>query len=46
MPALERGQRELREYLDGPMRERRFGGMVTEWEDYVRLFQQVRGETA
>jgi hypothetical protein len=46
MPTLESGQRELRKYLDGPMRERRFGGMVTEWEDYVRLFQHVRGETA
>jgi len=46
MPTFERGQRELRKYLDGPMRERRFGGMVTEWEDYERLFQRVRGETA
>ncbi len=46
LPGVERGQRELRKYFDGPMRERRFGGMVTEWEDYVRLFQHVRGETA
>jgi hypothetical protein len=42
----ERGRRELRKYLDGAMRERRFGGMVTEWEDYARLFQHVHGETA
>ena len=46
MSRVERGQRELRKYLDGDMRERRFGGMVTEWEDYLRLFQHVRGETA
>jgi hypothetical protein len=46
LPALMRGQRELRKYLDGPMNEPRFGGMVTEWQDYVRLFQHVRGETA
>ena len=46
LPGVERGQRELRKYLDGNMRERRFGGMVEEWDDYVRLFRQVRGETA
>jgi Sulfotransferase family len=46
MPGVERGRRELRKYLDGPMCERRFGGMVTGWEDYVRLFRHVRGETA
>jgi hypothetical protein len=46
IPMLERGERELRKYLDGPMRERRFGGMVTEWEDYERLYRHVRGETA
>lgn len=45
-PALERSQRALRKYLDGPMREHRFGGMVTEWDDYVRLFQHAHGETA
>jgi hypothetical protein len=46
MSALGRGQRELRKYLDGPLRERRFGGVVTEWEDYERLFRHVRGEKA
>jgi hypothetical protein len=45
-PAVERNQRDLRKYLDGPMRERRFGGAVTDWEDYQRLFQRVRGQTA
>jgi hypothetical protein len=46
LSALMRDQRDLRKYLDGPMTERRFGGMVTEWEDYMRLFQSARGETA
>ena len=46
LPGVKRGQRHLRRYLDGDMREHRFGGMVTEWGDYVRLFQHVRGETA
>jgi len=41
-----RDQAELREYLQGPMTEKRFGGMVTEWEDYLRLFQKVREEKA
>jgi hypothetical protein len=38
--------RELRNYLDGPMTSKRFGGFVTEWTDYLRLFQNVRQETA
>jgi hypothetical protein len=46
LPGVERGQRELRTYLDSPMRDQRFGGMVTELEDYLRLFEHVRGETA
>src|SRR5436853_5806169 len=29
----------VKEYLRGPMSEKRFGGMVLEWEDYLRLFQ-------
>jgi Sulfotransferase family len=36
----------LRKYLDGPMREKRFGGTVTCWEDYLRLFRGVREEKA
>jgi hypothetical protein len=36
----------LKEYLRGPMSEKRFGGMVLEWEDYLRLFQNVKGEKA
>jgi hypothetical protein len=41
-----RDQAELREYLQGPMTDKRFGGMVIEWEDYLRLFQSVREEKA
>jgi len=36
----------LREYLDGPMTVKRFGGPVTEWEDYLRLYRGVRDEIA
>jgi hypothetical protein len=36
----------LREYLDGPMSTKRFGGPVTEWEDYLRLYRGVRDEIA
>jgi hypothetical protein len=36
----------LRAYLEGPMREKRFGGVVTEWRDYLRLFQQAEGQKA
>jgi hypothetical protein len=36
----------LRAYLDGPMREKRFGGIVTEWCDYLKLFQQAGGRKA
>ena len=36
----------LRQYLDGPMIDKRFGGPVTEWEDYVRLFRGVRTQVA
>src|SRR5271165_1979990 len=35
----------LREYLAGPMREKRFGGIVTEWHDYLRLFANATEET-
>lgn len=44
--AMQRNQRDLRKYLDGPMQERRFGGIVTDWEDYQRLFHRVCGQAA
>ena len=36
----------LRQYLSGEMLERRFGGPVTCWDDYLRLFHGVSGEKA
>jgi hypothetical protein len=39
-------QRALREYLSGPMSEKRFGGIITEWNDYLKLFRDVKGEKA
>ena len=38
--------RDLQKYLQGPMREKRFGGLVSQWDDYLRLFQSVRTEKA
>lgn len=34
----------LRRYLDGPMREKRCGGIVSEWNDYRRLFANATDE--
>jgi hypothetical protein len=45
-PRAEEGARKLRAYLEGPMREKRFGGLVTEWHDYLKLFQQADGQKA
>jgi hypothetical protein len=45
-PQLRRENEALREYLRGPMTSKRFGGPVTEWEDYLLLFRNVRDETA
>ena len=33
-------------YLRGPMQEKRFGGIVSSWMDYLKLFQNVKGEKA
>src|SRR5882762_3511359 len=38
--------RGLREFLSGPMREKRFGGIVADWEDYLRLFASANNESA
>jgi len=45
-PRAENDGPTLRAYLDGPMREKRFGGMVTEWSDYLRLFRKAEGQKA
>lgn len=43
---VEHSQRELRAYLAGPMPVRPFGGMIGDWQDYLRLFEGVREEIA
>jgi hypothetical protein len=45
-PRIEREMRALEEYLRGDLREKRFGGLVSSWEDYLLLFRNVAGETA
>ena len=42
----EPGAPALRAYLDGPMLEKRFGGLVTEWQDYLNLFRGAAGRKA
>jgi hypothetical protein len=40
-------QREsIREYVRGPMLEKRFGGIVYEWDDYLRLFAGAKEQKA
>jgi hypothetical protein len=34
------------EYLRGPVSEKFSGGPISDWADYLKLFQSVRGETA
>src|SRR3954447_2840371 len=38
--------RGLPEFLAGPMSHKRFAGIVTDWEDYVRLFANAGKEPA
>jgi Sulfotransferase family len=45
-PRIVRQMRELQAYLRGDMREKRFGGLVTTWEDYVNLFANVSTQVA
>jgi hypothetical protein len=45
-PRVEREAAELRRYLNGDLREKRFGGLVSAWDDYAKLFRHVSGETA
>jgi len=45
-PQVRRQMDELGEYLQGSMSTKRFGGLVTTWEDYLKLFRNVQGETA
>ena len=41
-----RQMRELETYLRGDMSEKRFGGFVTRWEDYLELFRNVSDQIA
>ena len=43
---LEAALREQREYLQGAMTERRPGALGMDWDDYVKLFRNVKAETA
>lgn len=45
-PRIAREIRALEEYLSGDMREKRFGGLVSSWEDYLKLFRHVSDEIA
>ncbi len=42
----EREYDSLQLYLRGPMQERKFGGIVSHWSDYLKLFENVNGEKA
>jgi hypothetical protein len=41
-----RENRGLRDFLSGSMSEKRFGGIVADWEDYVGLFANAINESA
>ena len=45
-PRLARETRALEDYLRGDLREKRFGGLVSSWEDYVSLFRNASTEIA
>src|SRR5579871_6835655 len=45
-PRAEADARKLRDYLDGPMLEKRFGGPISEWSDYLKLFRGADGSKA
>lgn len=45
-PRLARELLALQEYLRGNLLERRFGGLVSSWADYQRLFRNVTDEIA
>jgi hypothetical protein len=38
-PRMLRELEDVRKYLEGPMTQQRFGGPVTDWESYLRLFR-------
>ena len=42
-PWITREIQALQQYLAGPMTEKRFGGLVSEWDDYIKLFRNAAG---
>lgn len=45
-PRIDRELRALEDYLRSDMREKRFGGLVSSWDDYLKLFRNVSDEIA
>jgi Sulfotransferase family len=45
-PRIADEMRALQEYLRGDMRQKRFGGLVSTWEEYLKLFSHVTDEIA
>lgn len=43
---ITRDRRGLDKFLSGPMQDKRFGGIVTDWQEYCRLFSNARNELA
>lgn len=43
---IRRDEIALQEYLRGTMLEKRFGALVTDWADYLKLFRNVNDERA
>jgi len=45
-PSVRKNAEMLRQYLDGPLLEKRFCGYVEDWDDYCRLFAGAENESA
>jgi hypothetical protein len=43
---MARENRGLREFLSGAMTQKRFGGIIADWQDYVRLFANAANKSA
>jgi hypothetical protein len=45
-PRIEREMRALERYLQGDLRTKRFGGLVSRWEEYLSLYRNAGDERA
>ena len=45
-PRIEREMRVLERYLRGDLRTKRFGGLVSRWEEYLSLYRNAGEESA